>query len=130
MGLKRVSYTASLLNLGYPRQSGASRASLGTGERPTASSLREGLNHDRDHAVWNVHREGILAHASLLSMAKARHIAEAAGITVEVIAVADCSSDRATLDTLAEAADVQVLETSVDDLGLARNVGVAARSEG
>jgi hypothetical protein len=61
-------------------------------------------------AVWNVHREGILAHASLLSMAKARHIAEAAGITVEVIAVADCSSDRATLDTLAEAADVQVLE--------------------
>ena len=77
-------------------------------------------------AAWNVHREGILAHASLPSMAKARHIAEAAGITVEVIAVADCSSDRATLDTLAEAADVQVLETSVDDLGLARNVGVAA----
>jgi glycosyltransferase involved in cell wall biosynthesis len=76
-------------------------------------------------AVLNVHREGILAHASVLSIARARQVAEAAGIAVEVIAVADCS-DRATLDTLAEANGVRVLETNVDDLGLARNAGVAA----
>src|SRR5208283_2186766 len=76
-------------------------------------------------AILNVHREGILAHASLLSIAAARQTAATAGIAVEVIAVADCS-DRLTLDTLAADAGVQVLETSVDDLGLARNVGVAA----
>ncbi len=76
-------------------------------------------------AVLNVHREGILAHASLLSIAAARQAAEAAGIAVEVIAVADCS-DRPTLDTLSAAPGVQLLETGVDDLGLARNVGVAA----
>jgi glycosyltransferase involved in cell wall biosynthesis len=78
-------------------------------------------------AILNVHREGILAHSSLLSIAGARQTAEAAGIAVEVLAVADCS-DRTTLDTLdlAVAAGVQVLETDVDDLGLARNVGVAA----
>jgi glycosyltransferase involved in cell wall biosynthesis len=76
-------------------------------------------------AVLNVHREGILARSSLLSIARARQVAEAAGVSVEVLAVADCS-DRATLDTLAAAAGVQVLETDVDDLGLARNVGVAA----
>ena len=44
---------------------------------------------------------------------------------MEVLAVADCS-DQLTLDTLAEAPGVQVVETRVDDLGLARNVGVAA----
>jgi glycosyltransferase involved in cell wall biosynthesis len=76
-------------------------------------------------AILNVHREGILAHSSLLSIAGARQTAEAAGIGVEVLAVADCS-DRTTLDVLASAPGVQVLETSVDDLGLARNVGVAA----
>jgi glycosyltransferase involved in cell wall biosynthesis len=76
-------------------------------------------------AILNVHREGILAHSSLLSIAGARQTAEAAGIAVEVLAIADCS-DRTTLDTLASAAGVQVLETSVHDLGLARNVGVGA----
>ncbi len=76
-------------------------------------------------AILNVHREGILAHSSLLSIADARQMAEASGIGVEVLAIADCS-DRSTLDTLALAAGVKVLETSVDDLGLARNVGVGA----
>jgi glycosyltransferase involved in cell wall biosynthesis len=76
-------------------------------------------------AVLNVHREGALARGSLLSIAGARQAAEAAGIAVEVLAVADCS-DQATLDILAGDAGVRILETSVDDLGLARNVGVAA----
>ena len=76
-------------------------------------------------AILNVHREGILARSSLLSIARARHTAEAAGIAVEVLAIADCS-DRTTLDTLASTTGVRVLETSVHDLGLARNVGVGA----
>jgi glycosyltransferase involved in cell wall biosynthesis len=75
-------------------------------------------------AVLNVHREGTLARGSLLSIALARQAAAAAGISVEVVAVADCS-DRITLDILAGAEGVQVIETDVDDLGLARNVGVA-----
>lgn len=75
-------------------------------------------------AVLNVHREGRLAVGSLRSIAGARQLAEAVGLTVEVVAIADCS-DRATLDVLAEAAGVRVVETEVDDLGLARNVGVA-----
>jgi glycosyltransferase involved in cell wall biosynthesis len=76
-------------------------------------------------AVLNVHREGSLARGSLRSIGGARQAAEAAGLSVEVLAVADCS-DRATLDVLAEAAEVEVLETTVDDLGLARNAGAAA----
>lgn len=75
-------------------------------------------------AVLNVHREGVLARGSLCSIANARAAAEAAGISVEVLAIADCS-DQLTLDTLAEAPGVKVVETSVDDLGLARNVAVA-----
>jgi glycosyltransferase involved in cell wall biosynthesis len=76
-------------------------------------------------AVLNVHREGTLAIGSLRSIAAARQTAEAAGLRVEVLAVADCS-DRATLDVLAQAPETQVLETAVDDLGLARNAAVAA----
>ncbi len=76
-------------------------------------------------AVLNVHREGALAHGSLQSIALARQAAAAAGISVEVLAVAD-NSDRATLDILAGAEDVRVLETDFADLGLARNAGVAA----
>jgi len=76
-------------------------------------------------AVLNVHREGALAIGSLRSIAAARQTAELAGLTVEVLAVADCS-DRATLDVLAQAPGTRVLETAVDDLGLARNAGVGA----
>jgi len=76
-------------------------------------------------AILNVHCEGDLARGSLLSIAEARRIAEAAGIAVEVLAVADCS-DRATLDVLAGSAGVRVLECGFRDLGQARNAGVAA----
>ncbi len=76
-------------------------------------------------AVLNVHREGMLAHASLLSAVEARRVAEAAGLVVELLVVADCS-DQATLDVVTAAERVQLIETGVDDLGLARNLGVAA----
>jgi glycosyltransferase involved in cell wall biosynthesis len=76
-------------------------------------------------AVLNVHREGDLARGSLSSIATARQAAEAAGVVVEVLAVADCS-DGATLDTIACLPGVHILRTDVDDLGLARNAGVAA----
>jgi glycosyltransferase involved in cell wall biosynthesis len=75
-------------------------------------------------AILNVHCEGTLARGSLLSIANARKVAEASGVTVDVIAVADCS-DQQTLDVLTEAQGVRVVETGVDDLGLARNVGAA-----
>jgi glycosyltransferase involved in cell wall biosynthesis len=75
-------------------------------------------------AVINCHREGMLVYASLRSALTARHRAQAAGLTVDVLAVADCSDDT-TLDVLSRFADVKILETSVDDLGLARNVAVS-----
>ena len=55
----------------------------------------------------------------------ARQAAETAGIVVQVLAVADCA-DLATLNVLAEADGVEVLQTSAGDLGEARNTGVAA----
>lgn len=80
-------------------------------------------------AVLNVHREGILAHASLLSMIDAKRTVEAAGISVEILIVADCP-DRPMRDYLSGAEDLgaRVLETDVHDLGLARNFAVAAGS--
>ena len=76
-------------------------------------------------AVLNVHREGILAHTSVLSLLAAQRTAEAAGVAVEALAVADCS-DTATLDYLATQPGLRVVQTDVDDLGLARNVAVGA----
>jgi glycosyltransferase involved in cell wall biosynthesis len=75
--------------------------------------------------IINLHREGLLAHASLRSALAARREAEAAGITVELLAVAD-SADAATLAVAGAVDRVQVLEASVRDLALARNIGVAA----
>jgi glycosyltransferase involved in cell wall biosynthesis len=80
-------------------------------------------------AILNVHQEGILAHASLGSIRAARGSAEAAGLAVEILVVADCP-DAPTLDHFAGAPDLRVVETSVDDVGLARNIGVEeARGE-
>ncbi|AMJ62698.1 glycosyltransferase family 2 protein [Bosea sp. PAMC 26642] len=76
-------------------------------------------------AVLNVHEEGRLAHASLLSIRHARDLAAAAGVSAEIIVIADCA-DAATLDYLAEQDDIRIVETDVDDLGLARNAGAKA----
>jgi hypothetical protein len=80
-------------------------------------------------AILNVHDEGILAHASLLSILAAKRAAEAAGISVEILVAADCPSEStyAFLST-ARGFGTQLLELSVHDLGLARNAAVAACS--
>lgn len=74
-------------------------------------------------AILNVHREGVLAKSSLLSMGQAAEQARAAGLAVEIIAMADCT-DQTTLDVLARHPGVRVVQTEVNDLGLARNEGV------
>ena len=76
-------------------------------------------------AILNVHREGLLAHPSLLSILNACQVAESVGIATEVLVVADCS-DRPTLDYLSGATGVRLIPTDVNDLGLARNIGIAA----
>jgi Glycosyl transferase family 2 len=75
--------------------------------------------------ILNLHREFILAQASLRSMRAARAVAAAAGLSVQLLAVADCT-DGPTRDYLTQWNDIDILETDVDDLGLARNVGIAA----
>ena len=75
-------------------------------------------------AILNVHHEGVLAHASLESMRRTRDTAEAAGLRVEILVIADCP-DQPTLDYFVDATDVRLIQTAVDDLGLARNVGVS-----
>lgn len=74
-------------------------------------------------AILNVHSEGVLAHASMLSIREARRVAEAAGLQVEVIVVADTpnAATRAYVEALE---DAHVLTVEVRDLGLARNRGV------
>jgi glycosyltransferase involved in cell wall biosynthesis len=80
-------------------------------------------------AILNVHHEGVLAHASLSSIRAAREVARVAGIVVEILVVADCP-DLPTLDYFSDAKDLRLLQTDVDDLGLARNFGVKeARGE-
>lgn len=74
--------------------------------------------------ILNVHHEGVLAHSSLGSIRSARSLAEAAGLRVEILVVADCP-DQPTLDLFADSTDLRVAQTSVDDLGLARNFGVS-----
>jgi glycosyltransferase involved in cell wall biosynthesis len=76
-------------------------------------------------AIVNLHREGMLAQASLLSASHAAKVARAAGLTVEILAIADCA-DQATLDVLARHPGIQVIRTEANDLGVARNEGVQA----
>jgi hypothetical protein len=78
-------------------------------------------------AILNLHREFILAHASLRSMRAAQAVATAAGLSVQLLVVAD-RTDGATRDYLAQWNDLELLETDVDDLGLARNAGIVAAS--
>lgn len=85
--------------------------------------------------ILNAHREGALAHHTLRSLHRSLSHAAAAGLRVEVLAILD-NPDTATRDVLVEAvgpsgyfagvADTRVVEVSLADLGLARNVGVAA----
>ncbi|WP_299926475.1 glycosyltransferase [uncultured Nocardioides sp.] len=84
--------------------------------------------------ILNAHREGALAHPTLRALHRAVAHAAAAGLHVEVLAVLDNGDDptRAILDEaigpegyISAVASTAVLEVSVADLGLARNLGVA-----
>lgn len=75
--------------------------------------------------VLNLHREGLLAHASLRSALEAKATAEAKGIAVEVVAVAD-RSDEATRRFLevVRGSGARVHEVDYGDSGLSRNAAV------
>ena len=78
-------------------------------------------------AILVCHREGPLAVPALASMRDMVEAARAAGLAVETRAILDCA-DALTSHTIATCGTWLdgVQETSVDDLGLARNAGVAA----
>ena len=76
-------------------------------------------------AVINLHREGLLAHASLLSIAQAKIRAESAGIGVEMVAVLD-DPDEITKAVVqnCDLGSLRTIEVHEGDLGAARNRGV------
>lgn len=78
-------------------------------------------------AVLNLHREGLMAHASFRSILEARAQAEAEGIVVEIVAVLD-RPDAVTRELAATfpAAGTRILELAVGDLGMSRNAAVEA----
>lgn len=83
--------------------------------------------------ILNAHREGPLAHPTLRALHRSVAHGASQGLRVEVLAVLDNPDDatRTLLDEalgpsgpLAEVATTRVVEVSVADLGLARNIGV------
>jgi glycosyltransferase involved in cell wall biosynthesis len=82
-------------------------------------------------AIVNLHAEGMLAHSSFVSVARAKAYAERRGLRVEVLAVLD----RPTVETLdfvqnCTAVDFVPFTVSHGDLGRARNAGAEiARGE-
>lgn len=76
-------------------------------------------------AVINLHHEGLLAHTSVLSAIRAAEVARAAGLTVELLVVADSPDPetQAYVESL-EAPGLSKVFTDVADLGRARNAGV------
>lgn len=79
--------------------------------------------------VITFHREGLLAHKSLLSLRRCRAAAEHAGIVVEVIATldqADPETTRVVTGYGAPGQPDQVIQLNVGDLGLSRNAAIQA----
>lgn len=75
--------------------------------------------------IINAHREGPLAHRSVRSAVRAAEYAREQGVTVELIAVLDCSDEATLAYFQSQAALFARVETvDVDDLGGARNHGV------
>lgn len=79
--------------------------------------------------VITFHREGLLAHKSLLSLSRCRAAAERSGISVEVIATLDLPS--ADTERVVRAFDLPgkpdvLLSLDVGDLGQARNSAIRA----
>lgn len=80
-------------------------------------------------AVVNAHREGLLANASLASLARAKSCAESQGLSVEALAVLDNADalTTAVFDNF-HGAELRILHVNCGDLGKARNEGVLAAS--
>lgn len=80
--------------------------------------------------VLTAHDEGMLAHPTLRSAARAAAQAEAAGLSVELVAILDVAN-AATRDLFREWGERRdgptpaIHETALRDVGLARNEGVA-----
>lgn len=77
--------------------------------------------------IINTHNEGILAHATVLSVMQARELAQQRGFSVQVIVV----QDKPSPETVAyfrecKAMEFTTLTVSFGDPGLSRNAGVAA----
>lgn len=79
-------------------------------------------------AVINLYREGIGAVPTIRSALEAVRVARDAGLTCRLLAVLDTSNAR-TAEVVASFDGVEALATDVDDLGLARNVAVAALTD-
>lgn len=80
-------------------------------------------------AVITFHREGPLAHKSLLSLRRCRRAAEQRGIAMEVVATLD-NADAETTRVVSMHRDTglidQLLEVKCADLGLSRNAAIAS----
>jgi glycosyltransferase involved in cell wall biosynthesis len=82
-------------------------------------------------AIITLHNEGMLAHFSLLSLARAKAFAERQGLQVEIIGVLDNPSDE-TVACVRECSILDIIPVHVShgDAGPARNSGIqAARGE-
>lgn len=81
--------------------------------------------------VITFHREGVIAHKSLLSLGRCRLAAEQVGISVEIVATldrADITTKRVVTEHLGPGAAGQILTLDMGDLGLSRNAAIAACS--
>ena len=80
-------------------------------------------------AVITFHREGLLAHKSLLSLGRCREAAARCGITLEIIATldrADPETERVVVAFQGSGQPDQLLRLDVGDLGLSRNAAIAS----
>ena len=82
-------------------------------------------------ALITFHREGLLAHKSLLSLQRCRAAAQQAGISLEIVATLD-RGDQETTRVITAHSDAggidRLLHLECGDLGLSRNEGVRAAS--
>lgn len=83
-------------------------------------------------AIITFHREGLLAHKSLLSLGRCRAAAERSGLRVEIVATLDRADAETTRIVQAMRGPGQpdvLVPLEVGDLGLSRNAGIA-RAQG
>lgn len=84
------------------------------------------MAHPTITAILNAHREGMLIKPSLESLKRSSAHLQAAGLTIEILAVLD-RSDPITREMIVRygTPDFRTIETDFGDLGLARNHAVA-----